>query len=73
MPDITDRPDSKRLHVTTNLLQGVTQQGEWVAKIQIFGVSLLLNEFTFHLLTSSFYNTVHTHSYVAWCSYGQNS
>ena len=46
---------------------------EWTAKIQIFGVNLLLNEFTFRLLTSSFYNTVHAHSYVAWCSYGQNS
>ena len=37
MPDITARPDSNRLHVTTNLLQCL-HLGEWATKIQIFGV-----------------------------------
>ena len=37
IPDITARPDSNRLHVTTNLLQCV-DLGEWGTKIQIFGV-----------------------------------
>ena len=51
MPDITARPDSNRLHVKTNLLQCL-HLGEWAAKIQIFGVPKLLNEFTFYLPTS---------------------
>ena len=50
MPDITARPDSSRLHVTTNLLQYL-HLGEWATKIQIFGVPKLLNKFAIYLPT----------------------
>ena len=72
MPDITARPDSNRLHVTTNLLNPL-HLAEWAVKIQIFGITLSLNEFTFHNLINFFCIPVHTHSYVAWGCYGQNS
>ena len=38
MPDITVRPDSNRLYVTTNFYSAL-HLGEWAAKIQIFGVT----------------------------------
>ena len=37
IPDITARPDSNRLHVTSNLLQ-FSHLGEWAIKIQIICV-----------------------------------
>ena len=37
MPDITTRPESNKLQVTTNLLQRL-HLGEWATKIQVFGI-----------------------------------